>query len=110
MVSTRPCSFRYRVTPKGLDRPFFYIYNIAMESRFKTKEEALAFLRKIAGPPKRCLEGKERENIWLLVQMSTPVRESNNQRFWYEEYLIGGKQYDVTYGIEEEPIVEVYEG
>jgi hypothetical protein len=41
--------------------------------------------------------------------MSTPVNESNNQRFWYEEYLIGGKRYNVTYGLEDEPIVEVYE-
>jgi hypothetical protein len=41
--------------------------------------------------------------------MSTPINESNNQRFWYEEYLIGGKRYDVTYGLEDDPIIEVYE-
>lgn len=74
-----------------------------------TPEEAKAFIRKVMGPPKRLLEGKEREQIWLLIQMSTPVSESNNQRFWHEEYLIGGKRYDVTYGVEDNPIVEVYE-
>jgi len=77
--------------------------------QFKTKEEAEAFIRKIMGPPKRQLVGKEREQIWLLIQMSTPVRESNNQRFWYEEYSIGGRRYDVTYGLEDEPVVEIYE-
>lgn len=74
-----------------------------------SQEEARAFIRKVMGPPKRTLEGKEREHIWLLIQMSTPVNESNNQRFWYEEYLIGGKRYNVTYGLEDEPIVDVYE-
>ena len=74
-----------------------------------TPEEARAWIRKVMGPPKRQLEGKEREHAWLLIRMSTPVRESNNQRFWYEEYLIGGKRYNVTYGLEDDPIVEVYE-
>lgn len=74
-----------------------------------SQEEARNFIRKVMGPPKRTLEGKERENIWLLMQMSTPINESNNQRFWYEEYLLGGKRYDVTYGLEDEPIIEVYE-
>ncbi len=74
-----------------------------------TPEQAQAFIRSIIGPPKRLLEGKEREQTWLLILMSTPVRESNNQRFWYEEYLIGGRRYDVTYGVEDYPIIEVYE-
>jgi hypothetical protein len=74
-----------------------------------SQEEARAFIKKVMGPPKRTLAGKEREHTWLLIQMSTPVNESNNQRFWYEEYLIGGKRYNVTYGLEDEPIVEVYE-
>jgi hypothetical protein len=74
-----------------------------------TPEEARAFIRKIMGPPKRQLEGQEREHAWLLIKMSTPVSESNNQRFWTEEYLIAGRRYDVTYGVEDNPIVEVYE-
>ena len=74
-----------------------------------SQEEARDFIRKVMGPPKRTLEGKERENIWLLIQMSTPINESNNQRFWHEEYVLGGKRYDVTYGLEDDPIIEVYE-
>ena len=74
-----------------------------------SQEEACDFIRKVMGPPKRTLEGKERENIWLLIQMSTPINESNNQRFWHEEYVLGGKRYDVTYGLEDDPIIEVYE-
>ena len=74
-----------------------------------SKEEALAFIRKVAGPTKRMLEGNERAQVWMFIQMSTPVRNSNNQRFWTDEYLIGKTRYDVTYGVEDEPIIEVYE-
>ena len=72
-------------------------------------EEARAFIRRVMGPPKRQLEGKEREHAWLLIKMSSPVRQSNNQRFWTDEYEIGGRRYDVTYGLEDEPVVEIYE-
>jgi hypothetical protein len=72
-------------------------------------EEARAFIRRVMGPPKRQLEGQEREHAWLLIKMSSPVCESNNQRFITEEYLISGRRYDVTYGVEDEPIVEIYE-
>lgn len=74
-----------------------------------TPEEARAFIRKVMGPPKRQLEGQERAHAWLLINMSIPVRESNNQRFWTSEYVISGRRYDVTYGVEDEPVVEVYE-
>jgi hypothetical protein len=74
-----------------------------------SSEEARAFIRKVMGPPKRQLEGKEREHAWLLIKMSSPVCESNNQRFITEEYVIGSRRYDVTYGLEDEPVVEIYE-
>lgn len=76
---------------------------------FKTKEEAQAFIRKVMGPPRRQLEGQELEHVWLLIKMSTPVRESNNQRTITEEYEIGGKQYHVHYGLENDPVVEEVE-
>ena len=47
--------------------------------QFKTKEEAEAFVRKIMGPPKRRLEGAEHDRVWLMLQMTEPVRETNNQ-------------------------------
>ena len=64
------------------------------------------FLRKIQGPPRRELKDKEYDQIWLLLQMLEPTRESNNQRTWTSEYALNGKQYHVTYGLEENPIIE----
>ena len=78
--------------------------------KFKTKEEAEAFLRKVMGPNRRTLVGKEREQVWLLIQMMDPVRESNNQRTWTEEYIIGEKYYDVTYfSADDEPEIQEVE-
>jgi hypothetical protein len=82
-----------------------------MTLKFKTDEEAREFLRKVMGPPKRQLVGKELEDIQFLMDMCEPISSSNNQRTITDEYLIGGRRYDVTYfpGLDEEPIVEVYE-
>lgn len=75
---------------------------------FNSPDEAARFLRSILGPPKRRLEGKEHEKVWLLLQMTEPVRETNNQHSWCAEYNIGGKMYDVHYFPNEEPYIEEY--
>lgn len=72
------------------------------------KEKAEAFIRSIMGPPKRRLEGKEHEQIWMLLKMMEPIRETNNQHSWCAEYRIGETMYDVHYFPEEEPFIEVY--
>ena len=71
-----------------------------------TPEEAQAFIRRVMGPPKRQLEGEEYKNMMLILSLKEPVRSSNNQRFWTDEYEHNGRKYDVTYGIEDEPILE----
>lgn len=75
-------------------------------SMFKTKEEAQAFIRKIMGPPRKTLEGKEREQILLLLAMVEPFRATNNQHSWTEYYRIGETEYHITSFPNEEPIVE----
>jgi hypothetical protein len=67
-----------------------------MTDLFKTKEKARAFIRKVMGPPKRTLEGKEKADILLLLTMIEPYSESNNQHSWTECYMIGDKDYHVT--------------
>lgn len=77
-------------------------------SLFKTKEEAQEFIRKVTGPPKRILQGEEHKKVWLLLQMTKPVRETNNQHSWCAEYNIGGIMYDVHYFPDEDPFIEQY--
>jgi hypothetical protein len=78
-----------------------------MTDLFKTKEEARAFIRKVMGPPKRTLEGKEKTDILLLLTMIEPYSASNNQHSWTECYMIGDKDYHVTTFPGEDEIVDL---
>ena len=61
-------------------------------------EELKVFLRKVMGPPRRTLEGQEKENVWLMIQLiDEPVSCSNNQRTITEVYQLNQKEYHVTY-------------
>ena len=71
-----------------------------------TPEEAQAFIRKIMGPPRRVLEGKELEHVWLMIQLrDEPDEFSNNQRSICEVYKMNQREYHVHY-FEGETIVE----
>lgn len=72
-----------------------------------TPEESRAFIRKIMGPPKRVLEGNERDHMLTIFSLIEPIRQSNNQRSFTDEYVHADKMYDVTY-FEDETIVEEY--
>ena len=72
-----------------------------------TPEEARAWIRKVMGPPKRVLEGTEREHMLTLFRFLEPIRQSNNQRSFTDEYEHAGKRYDVHY-FDDETIVEEY--
>jgi hypothetical protein len=73
--------------------------------RDMTPEEARTFLRKVMGPPTKTLEGKEKEQILLLLAMIEPFKETNNQRSWTSYYMIGETEYHVT-DFEDEVIVD----
>ena len=72
-----------------------------------TPEQARAFIRKVMGPPRRTLEGQERENVWLMILMKDePDRSSNNQHSITEVYKINQREYHVHYFPGEEPLIE----
>lgn len=77
-----------------------------MTLTLKTKEAA-AFIRRVMGPPKRTLEGKEREDILLLLSMIEPYSTSNNQHSWTDCYMIGKAEYHVTSFSCEDDVVEL---
>jgi hypothetical protein len=70
-------------------------------------EEARAFIRKVMGPSRVRLEGQDRENIWLMIQLQgNPDEVSNNQHSITEVYKFNQREYHVHYGIEDNPIIE----
>jgi hypothetical protein len=72
-----------------------------------TPEQARAFIRKVMGPPKRTLAGKERDDILLLISMMEPYSTSNNQHSWTECYMIGNADYHITTFPGEDVIVDL---
>lgn len=65
------------------------------------------FMRKVMGPPYRTLEGKDKENVLLMLSLVEPYKETNNQQSWTAYYNLGGKEYHVTFFPEaDEPIVD----
>jgi hypothetical protein len=65
------------------------------------------FMRKVMGPPMKTLEGKEKEQTILLLQMIEPFKETNNQQSWTDYYMIGDTEYQVTYFPEaDDPIID----
>lgn len=69
-------------------------------------EKLKKFLRDIMGPATRRLDGQERANIELMCSLVEPTSSSNNQRTMTDVYMINQKEYHITYGLEDEPVIE----
>jgi hypothetical protein len=81
-----------------------------MDKLMQDPAELKKFLRKVMGPERRVLTGEEYNHILLIMNLTEPVRSSNNQRTMTDEYRIEGKRYDATYGLEDTPeIAEIAE-
>jgi hypothetical protein len=68
-----------------------------------------AFMRKVMGPPRRTLEGEEREQVLTMLALIGPTVTTNNQRSWSEDYVQSNRHWCVTYFPGEEAIVEEIE-
>jgi hypothetical protein len=74
--------------------PYSDFVNKLSKDPVKLKE----FLRAINGPPRRTLEGQEKEHVWLMIRLiDEPISASNNQRTITEVYHLNQKEYHVTY-------------
>jgi hypothetical protein len=65
------------------------------------------FLRSVIGPPTKTLQGKEREQVLLLLALMEPFKATNNQHSFTEYYMIGETEYHVTTFPGEDVIVEL---
>lgn len=77
---------------------------------FKTPEEARAFLKSMGLlKTTRILEGLEREQVETMLRLCGPGEESNNQRFWTEEWVVGNITYQRTMGEGVDELAEITE-
>ena len=63
----------------------------------RTPEQARAFVRKVMGTPRRELQGKEREQVLLMLAMlGRPTVTTNNQHCYSEDYVHADRHWCVT--------------
>lgn len=62
--------------------------------------------RSIQGPDCKELVGKEAEQMLIVLKLIEPYKSTNNQRTSTDFYEHAGKEYRVTYGLGDEPLVE----
>lgn len=55
------------------------------------------------------LEGEERERILLSLAALQESNKSTDQSTQTDELFVSGQRYEITYGVEEFPIVELCE-
>ena len=77
------------------------------EERMKWPPEKLKeWIRQIHGPEVRELEGKEAEQMLLILTLVETYTDSYNQRTHTYFYKHANKEYRVTYGLGDKPLVE----
>ena len=77
---------------------------------FKTREEARAFLKRCGLlKTERILEGEERNQVETMLRLLGPGKDSNNQRFWTTEWVVGDKTYQHTTGEGIDELTEIIE-
>lgn len=67
-----------------------------MDELLKDPVRLKAFMRAVQGPPRKTLEGKEKEQALLLLALIEPFNQTNNQQSWTDYYMIGETEYHVT--------------
>ena len=69
-------------------------------------EKLKEWLHKIHGPPVRELEGDEAAQMLIVLKLIGHYADTNNQRTHTYYYKHNDKQYRVTHGLYDDPLVE----
>lgn len=64
------------------------------------------WIRKVHGPEMRELEDKEAEQMLIVLKLVESYNSTNNQRTSTDFYRHSGKEYRVTYGLGDDPLIE----
>jgi len=76
------------------------------EERLKDPVKLREYIRDIFGPEMRELEGKEAEQMLITLKLVGHYTDTNNQRTHTYFYNHNDKEYRVTYGLCDTPLVE----
>ena len=71
-------------------------YEIFRDQLKEDPKKLKKFLRDVMGPPRRIIEGVEKEHMLTVFSLIEPTSNSNNQRTWTDVYHHAGKEYHLT--------------
>lgn len=74
--------------------------------RMASPEKLREWIRQVHGPEMRELEGEEAEQILIVLKLIGHYADTNNQRTHTYFYKHNEKEYRVTYGLGDNPLVE----
>lgn len=76
------------------------------EERLKDPVKLHEYIRNVFGPEMRELKGEEAEKMLIVLKLIGHYTDSNNQRTHTYFYNHNDKEYRVTYGLGDDPLVE----
>ena len=74
--------------------------------RMASPEKLRDWIRQVHGEEMRELRGDEAEQMLVVLKLIGHYADTNNQRTHTYFYNHGGKEYRVTYGLGDDPLVE----
>lgn len=74
--------------------------------RMASPEKLREWIRQVHGPEMRELEGDEADQMLIVLKLIGHYTDTNNQRTHTYFYEHAGKEYRVTYGLGDKPLVE----
>ena len=74
--------------------------------RMASPEKLREWIRQVHGPEMRELEGEEAEQMLVVLKLVGHYTDTNNQVTHTYFYEHTGKEYRVTYGLGDKPLVE----
>jgi len=69
-------------------------------------EELVKYLERIHGPKSRVISGPEAEHLLVIFKLIGHYASVSNQRTQTYVYIHADKEYHVTYGLGDDPLVE----
>lgn len=76
------------------------------ELRMASPEKLREWIRQVHGPEMRELKGEEAEQMLVVLKLIGHYTDTNNQRTHTYFYNHNDKEYRVTYGLGDDPLVE----
>ena len=96
----------YTMTYEERNKKILEVMRKHTQERLDDPSKFWEWFREIKGPDLKEITGKEAEQMLLVLTLVEPYKSTNNQRTSTDFYEHAGKEYRVTYGLGDVPLLE----